>query len=89
MPDKTAVTIGLLVLLIYAAQRFIHKKILRVSITGFIIFGILGAVTHPGDVIGWVISTAQRFWPMIMSGTQHGTDSFFSLLHGITGTVRQ
>ncbi|MFZ5642533.1 MAG: hypothetical protein ACOY46_02940 [Bacillota bacterium] len=89
MPEKTAVTIGLLILIIYATQRFIHRKVLRMVVTGFIIFGIIGAVTHPGDVIGWLTRTAHRFWPIIMSGTERGTDGFFSFLHGISGAVKK
>lgn len=88
MPGHTIFTIGLFILLGYAAQRLIHKRIIRLAVTGLIIFGILGAFMHPGDVVGWVSNTAQRFWPIIMSGAQHGTDSCFTLINGISRAVK-
>ncbi|OPY63712.1 MAG: hypothetical protein A4E56_00435 [Pelotomaculum sp. PtaU1.Bin065] len=81
------VMIGILILAAHAAQKLIHGKILRVVVMLFMGIILIGALTHPSDVIHYISSISDRMWPDIISGARHGTDSFFNLLHGIERSV--
>lgn len=82
------VMVGILILVVHAAQKFIHAKVLRAVVMLFILFVLIGALTHPSDVIHYISSISERLWPEIISGAHHGTDTFFDLLHGIERSVK-
>jgi hypothetical protein len=88
MSVRSIVLLGLLFLAVHAAHKFIHKGILRIGVMIFAGFVLMGAFTHPSDVVQYISATSARLWTEVISGTHQGTDAFFDLLHGFKRSVR-
>lgn len=85
MALSTIITIGAVILAGYILTQYISKQIMRGLVLAITIITILGCLSHPTDTINYIESVVTRFWPIVKTTVQRGTDGIFGLLYHAVG----